>query len=256
MKGENRVLDRLENVELLLTWVIPGSGLVLGAYKWVIQEHAPYFFFFTLIPPIVFGYTVVYLATRHWKLWVWRTNLSRGGFQPTIGLIWGGITQLLLFCVGNVLPFTSTFSGKLEWIVIIMFVSTVFGLLNDILSMEDGFIAVFNRAHYKKEGSVRSALSYGVVLYGLYSFIFSLLCMVGHSFLMGPVPLSFFALLTAIASYLLVPPILLINYRKNQLLEEFYEQKYSSGKHVQRSKRFKASLGCTKKYPGCASISL
>ncbi|GIS73114.1 MAG: hypothetical protein CM1200mP10_26910 [Candidatus Neomarinimicrobiota bacterium] len=47
MKGENRVLDRLENVELLLTWVIPGSGLVLGAYKWVIQEHAPYFFFFT-----------------------------------------------------------------------------------------------------------------------------------------------------------------------------------------------------------------
>jgi len=110
MKGENRVLDRLENVELLLAWVIPGLGLVLGIYKWVIQEHAPYFFLFTLIPPIVFGYTVVYLATRHWKLWVWRTNISREGFQPTIGLIWGGITQLLLFCVGNVLPFTSTFS--------------------------------------------------------------------------------------------------------------------------------------------------
>jgi len=30
MKGENRVLDRLENVELLLAWVIPGLGLVLG----------------------------------------------------------------------------------------------------------------------------------------------------------------------------------------------------------------------------------
>jgi len=225
MKGENRVLDRLENVELLLTWVIPGSGLVLGTYKWVIQEHAPYFFFFTLIPPIVFGYTVVYLATRHWKLWVWRTNLSRGGFQPTIGLIWGGITQLLLFCVGNVLPFTSTFSGKLEWIIIIMFAITVFGLLNDILSMEDGFIAVFNRAHYKKEGSVRSVLSYGVVLYGLYAFIFSLICMVGHSFLMGPVPLSFFAWLTGMASFLLVTPFLLINYRNYQLLEQYKTSK-------------------------------
>ena len=172
MKGENKVLDRLKNVELLLAWVIPGVGLVLGVYKWVIQEHAPYFFLFTLIPPIIFGYTVVYLATRHWKLWVWRTNLSRNGFQPTIGLIWGGITQLLLFCVGNALLFTSTFSGKLEWIIIIMFLTTVFGLLNDILSMEDGFIAVFNRAHYKKEGSVRSVLSYGVVLYGLFFIYF------------------------------------------------------------------------------------
>ena len=221
MKGENRVSNRLENVELLLAWVIPGAGLVLGIYKWVIQEHAPYFFFFTLIPPIVFGYTVVYQATRHWKLWVWRTNLSQDGFQPTIGLIWGGITQLLLFCMGNSLPFTSTFSGKLEWIIIVMFVITVFGLLNDILSMEDGFITVFNRAHYRMEGSVRSVLSYGVALYGLYSFIFSLICMVGYSFLMGPVPLSFFAWLTGMASFLLAMPFLLINYRNYQLLEQY-----------------------------------
>ena len=85
---------------------------------------------------------------------MWRTNLSQDGFQPTIGLIWGGITQLLLFCMGNSLPFTSTFAGKLEWIIIVMFVITVFGLLNDILSMEDGFITVFNRAHYRMEGSV------------------------------------------------------------------------------------------------------
>ena len=110
MNGENRVLDRLENVELLLTWVIPVAGLVLGIYKWVIQEHAPYFFFFTLIPPVIFGYSVLYLASRHWKLLVWRTNLSRDGFQPTIGFIWGGITQLLLFCVSNTVAFTSTFS--------------------------------------------------------------------------------------------------------------------------------------------------
>ena len=235
MKGENKVLDRLKNVELLLAWVIPGVGLVLGVYKWVIQEHAPYFFLFTLIPPIVFGYTVVYLATRHWKLWVWRTNLSRNGFQPTIGLIWGGITQLLLFCVGNALLFTSTFSGKLEWIIIIMFLSTVFGLLNDILSMEDGFIAVFNRAHYKKEGSVRSVLSYGVVLYGLFSFIFSVICIVGHSFLKGPVPLSFFAWLTVMASFLLATPFLLINYRNYQLLEQY---KTSKDKGVEKTVSF------------------
>ena len=113
-----------------------------------------------------------------------------------------------------------------------MFVIIVFGLLNDILSMEDGFIAVFNRAHYKKEGSVRSVLSYGVVLYGLFSFIFSVICMVGHSFLMGPVPLSFFAWLTAIASFLLATPFLLINYRNYQLLEHYNPSKDSKVKQT------------------------
>ena len=62
MKGENKVLDRLKNVELLLAWVIPGLGLALGIYKWVIQEHAPYFFLFTLIPPV--SYTHLTLPTK------------------------------------------------------------------------------------------------------------------------------------------------------------------------------------------------
>jgi len=190
MKGENRVQYRLDGVELWLTWVLPIVGILLGLYKWVIQSHAPYFFLFTLIPPVLFGW-----------LSVWRTNYSQDGFQSTVGLIYGGFTQLLLFCLGNSLPFTNSLNGKLEWVLMLIVVGTVFGLLYMVLSIEDGFYTVFNASYYKKEGSVRAALRNGITFYSIFSFLFSFICMIGHSFLMGSVPISFFLWLTVIASF-------------------------------------------------------
>ncbi|MEC9273899.1 MAG: hypothetical protein VX680_04350, partial [Candidatus Neomarinimicrobiota bacterium] len=179
MKGENRVQNRLDGVELWLTWVVPIVGILLGLYKWVIQSHAPYFFLFTLIPTVLFGYTFEYWSNKHWRLSVWRTNYSQDGFQSTVGLIYGGFTQLLLFCLGSSLPFTSSIGGKLEWVLMLIIVGTVFGLLYMILSIEDGFYTVFNASYYKKEGSVRAALRNGITFYSIFSFLFSIICMIG-----------------------------------------------------------------------------
>ena len=110
MKGENRVQNRLDSVELWLTWILPVAGILLGLYKWVIQSNAPYFFLYTLIPPILFGYTFEYWSNKHWRLSAWRTNNSQDGFQSTIGLIYGGFSQLLLFCLGNSLSFSNSVS--------------------------------------------------------------------------------------------------------------------------------------------------
>ena len=81
-------------MELWLTWILPVAGILLGLYKWVIQSNAPYFFLYTLIPPILFGYTFEYWSNKHWRLSAWRTNNSQDGFQSTIGLIYGGFSQL------------------------------------------------------------------------------------------------------------------------------------------------------------------
>ncbi|MEC7935760.1 MAG: hypothetical protein VX922_06175, partial [Candidatus Neomarinimicrobiota bacterium] len=216
MKGENRVRDRLDGVELWLTWVLPIIGILLGLYKWVIQSHAPFFFLFTLIPPVLFGYTVEYLSNKQWRLSVWRTDSSQDGFQSTIGLIYGGFTQLLLFCLGNSLLFTNSITGKLEWVLMFIIVGTIFGLLFMILSIEDGFYTIFNASYYKNEGSVRTALRNGITFYSIFSFLFSIICMIGHSFLMGSVPITFFLWLVIVGSFFLITPFLIIGYTSFQ----------------------------------------
>ena len=221
MKGENRVRDRLDGVELWLTWVLPIIGILLGLYKWVIQSHAPFFFLFTLIPPVLFGYTVEYLSNKQWRLSVWRTDSSQDGFQSTIGLIYGGFTQLLLFCLGNSLLFTNSITGKLEWVLMFIIVGTIFGLLFMILSIEDGFYTIFNASYYKNEGSVRTALRNGITFYSFFSFLFSIICMIGHSFLMGSVPITFFLWLVIVGSFFLITPFLIIGYTSFQQLEEY-----------------------------------
>ncbi|MEC9026530.1 MAG: hypothetical protein VYD20_02490, partial [Candidatus Neomarinimicrobiota bacterium] len=221
MKGENRVRDRLDGVELWLTWVLPIIGILLGLYKWVIQSHAPFFFLFTLIPPVLFGYTVEYLSNKQWRLSVWRTDSSQDGFQSTVGLIYGGFTQLLLFCLGNSLLFTNSITGKLEWVLMFIVVGTIFGLLFMILSIEDGFYTIFNASYYKNEGSVRTALRNGITFYSFFSFLFSIICMIGHSFLMGSVPITFFLWLVIVGSFFLITPFLIIGYTSFQQLEEY-----------------------------------
>ena len=221
MKGENRVQNRLDSVELWLTWILPVAGILLGLYKWVIQSNAPYFFLYTLIPPILFGYTFEYWSNKHWRLSAWRTNNSQDGFQSTIGLIYGGFSQLLLFCLGNSLSFSNSVSGKIEWILMFTFVGTITGLLYLMLSIEDGFYTIFNASYYKKESSVRSALRSGITFYSIFYFLFSFICMVGHSFLMGSVPISFFLWLTVIASFILIVPLSIIGYNSFHQLEEY-----------------------------------
>ena len=101
------------------------------------------------------------------------------------------------------------------------FVGTISGVLYLILSIEDGFYTIFNASYYKKEGSVRSALRNGLTFYSIFYFIFSFICMIGHSFLMGSVPVSFFVSLTVIASFILIVPFLIIGYNSFQQLEEY-----------------------------------
>jgi hypothetical protein len=105
--------------------------------------------------------------------------------------------------------------------LMLIIVGTIFGLLYMILSIEDGFYTVFNASYYKKEGSVRSALRNGITFYSIFSFLFSFICMIGHSFLMGSVPISFFLWLIVVASFILITPFLIIGYNSFQRLEEY-----------------------------------
>ena len=90
-----------------------------------------------------------------------------------------------------------------------------------MLSIEDGFYTIFNASYYKKESSVRSALRSGITFYSIFYFLFSFICMVGHSFLMGSVPISFFLWLTVIASFILIVPLSIIGYNSFHQLEEY-----------------------------------
>ncbi len=124
--------------------------------------------------PIVFAYVVPGLGTNWLKVWEFNTRLRLGRFRPQHGFVFGPATSLLtLLCVANLPPQ----ANPLEWLRTAFILGSVLAFWNwlyDIYAIQAGFLIVYNRPHFEKQGPAAIATDYAPVIFGVFGLCYGL----------------------------------------------------------------------------------
>ena len=166
-----------KRVERSMLWLIPLGSILISLLHWLVQPSASALFIgYLLSIPIVFSLTVVNLAGR-FQIWVWTKPLA----QAT--LVNAGYALLLFFLISPWIERDTDMATTLQTGLAGGIIFMAIGTLNDIVGLENKIFTVYNRAHFKKQGAIASALSYGFYYFGFLGFFYALLAKLGHYFL-------------------------------------------------------------------------
>lgn len=162
---------------LLLTRLLPTTFILAGSFYWllVLRVDASYLCFLIFIS-LVFSASVVTLARRR-KLWSWNEPF----WVPP--LVWAGYTMICFSIIGRILILPTDFGSVTESAAAGFLIWTTWGVLFDILAMEAGVFTIFNRAYFKKLGTIASAKSYGFYFFGSFGLISTLIAKIGYRLL-------------------------------------------------------------------------
>lgn len=186
---------------LVMLCLLPSLFLLLNTSYWFFYKKVPLtFLIYLIVLPLVFAATIVPLAGKL-KLWKWSEPL----WAPLYA--WCGYSAFSLMLIGDTLSHQaslkifvlSALHGAVMWAMI--------GTLFDLFAMDAGFFTVYNRAYYKKLGTIHSVGSYGFRFFSLFGFFLGLASKLGHFYLVENSGTFFFTYIKGAA--LLVLPFLL-----------------------------------------------
>lgn len=142
---------------------LPSCFIAFGAWYWLgYRGVSAGYFAFLLALPVAFTLLVVNPAGRL-RLWSW----SRPG--SVRAWVWAGFNQCLFFLNARLLSDPSV--GLPETALQGALIAAVFGTLYDILAIDGRIVTVYNRAHHKGWGAIRSACSYGFAFFGAFGLV-------------------------------------------------------------------------------------
>jgi hypothetical protein len=166
-----------QNRRFWMLKLFPVFFTLLSSLYWLVYRGLPLVFFcYLLFIPATFALIVVVLAGKL-RLWQWSDSI----WAPVA--VWCGYGSLYFLLIGRIITEGTQVFSLLECALSGAFVWGSIATLFDVFAMDAGLITVFNRAHYKKLGTITSVGSYGFYFFGCYGLISGLLAKFGYFFL-------------------------------------------------------------------------
>lgn len=153
----------------LYQYVVPILLFPLSYWLWLARydgEHKPVLLALSI--PILFAYIIPGVATNWLKLWDFSTRWKLGRFRPQHGFLFGTATSLFgLLC----LAYPAREFGIMELVRAGFIMGSVLAFWNwlyDSYAIKVGFIVVFNRKYYERQGPEAIATDYCPIFFGTF----------------------------------------------------------------------------------------
>ncbi len=152
-------------------------------WRYCSQSHAAVILFLSM--PILFSYIVPAVGANVLGFWEIRTELRVGRIRPHHGFVFGSATSLFaLICLdGEILTFT--FFGCLRAGFLLGSVLAFWNWLYDIIAIESGVLAVYNRPYSRNQGAAAIATDYAPVIFGTFGACYGMALYVCRHYLLS-----------------------------------------------------------------------
>jgi len=162
-------------------YVVPIVLFPLAYLLWLSRyegDHGLTLFMISI--PIIFAYIVPGLGTNWLRLWELNASLKLGRFRPHHGFLFGTATSLFALICLDYPPRIFSMQEIIRSAFVLGSVLAFWNWLYDLVAIRSGYLVVYSRKYYERQGPEAIASDYCPVFFGTFGVCYGAVIRVGE----------------------------------------------------------------------------